>query len=68
MTANSLSSVWAKRLESSKPGLGDIGKKVLGQQAGVLGEEAEDHAVKEARYAKVFALRDFQFRARLGIG
>ena len=49
-------------------GLGQVREEVLGQQAGVLGEEAEDEAVEEPGDAEVLALGDGDFGAGLGVG
>ena len=49
-------------------GLGEVGEQLLGQQAGVLGEEAEDEAIEEAGDAEVLALGDGDFGAGAGVG
>ena len=47
---------------------GDVGEELLGQQAGVLGEEAEDQAVEEAGNAEVLALGHGDLGAGPGVG
>ena len=42
-------------------------EEVLGQQAGVLGEEAEDEAIEEPGDAEVLALGDVHFGAGVGV-
>jgi hypothetical protein len=49
--------------------LEQVGEEVpVGQQAGVLGEEAEDDAVEEAGDAQVLALGEIHLGAGLGVG
>ena len=49
-------------------GLGQLGEEVLGQQAGVLGEEAEDEPIEEAGDAEVLALGNVDLGAGVGVG
>ena len=43
-------------------------KRFFGQQAGVLGEEAEDEAIEEPGDAEVLALGDVMLAARVRVG
>ena len=49
------------RIVQGRPG--QLREELLGQQAGVLGEEAEDEAVKEPGDAEALALGDADFGA-----
>jgi hypothetical protein len=48
--------------------LEQVGKEVGREQAGVLGEEAEDEAVQEAGDAEILALGEIHLGAGLGVG
>ena len=46
---------------------GQLGEEFRGQQAGVLGEEAEDEAVEEPGNAQALALGDIDFSAGVSV-